>query len=125
MNDLIKTSPFTLRALVKYGLAMIAMLALLAYVVFQARFLIEGPEIILKEEPARVESERTVMLTGFAKNITEIYLNGRQIFTDEYGNFNEALVLENGYTIATIAAVDRYGRQTRVVRPFIYSPTNN
>ena len=93
---------------------------LLAYLVFQARFLLQGPIIVLTDEPANVQEERVVMLSGSVKNITRLTLNGRQIFTNELGYFDEALVLENGYTIATLAATDRYGRETNVTRPFVY-----
>lgn len=92
------------------------------YVLFQARYLITGPQIALAPEPAVVQQERVVTLSGTAYNIARIYLNGRPIFTDERGNFEEALVLENGYTVATLRAEDRYGRTTRVIRPFVYRP---
>jgi hypothetical protein len=92
------------------------------YVLFQARFLIAGPQIVLQREPNIVHNERTIYLEGVAYNITHLWLNDRQIFTDEAGHFKEALVLENGYTRATLRAKDRYGRETRVERPFVYTP---
>lgn len=92
------------------------------YVLFQARFLIAGPEIVLAVEPSVTHNERTIQLEGTAYNITHLWLNDRQIFTDKAGHFTEALVLENGYTIATLRAKDRYGRETRVERPFVYTP---
>jgi len=95
---------------------------LLGYLVFQARFLLQGPIITLTSEPDVVQTERVVVLSGSVRNITRLTLNGRQIFTNEYGYFDEALVLENGYTIATLAATDRYGRETTVTRPFVFTP---
>lgn len=94
------------------------------YVIFQARFLITGPQIILTNEPSSQHNERVITLEGTAFNITRLWLNDRPIFTDEQGNFKEALVLENGYTIATLRATDRYGRETRVVRSFVYTPAS-
>jgi hypothetical protein len=93
-----------------------------SYVIFQARFLIQGPVITLTTEPPTEQTEQIVTLEGTVKNITRLSLNGRQIFTDETGYFKEALLLENGYTIATIAATDRYGRETKVIRSFVYVP---
>lgn len=92
------------------------------YVLFQARYLITGPQIALAPEPTIVQQERVVTLSGTAYNIARLYLNGRPIFTDEQGAFEEALVLENGYTVATLRAEDRYGRSTRVERSFVYRP---
>lgn len=103
--------------------ALILLLTLLTYAAYQARFLIQGPQITLAEEPAIVHTERSVTLTGDTRNIARITLNGRQIFTDETGIFEEVLWLENGYTVATLSAEDRYGRTTSLVRPFVYQPT--
>ena len=115
---------FTFRALVQGALVVCLLLLLILYILWQARFLIAGPRIVLTTEPARVHNERVVILEGTAANITNLSLNGRQIFTDPTGNFKEALVLENGYTIATIAARDRYGRVTKLERPFMYTPAS-
>ena len=123
MNGL-HTPTVTARGILKYTLIVIGLLCLCAYIAFQARFLIAGPRITLDIEPASVQNTPTITLSGTARNISSIRLNGRQIFTDESGYFKEALVLENGYTIATITAVDRYGRETSVVRPFVYTPTS-
>lgn len=105
-------------------LIILGVLTLLSYVAFQARFLIEGPRVTLIDEPASVQNEKIIRIKGSARNITKITLNGRQIFTDKSGYFDEALVLENGYTITTIAATDRYGREEDVVRQFVYTPTS-
>ena len=94
------------------------------YVVYQARFLIGGPKLYLIDEPDSIQNSQLVHLRGKASNISTISLNGRQIFTDKTGYFNEALLLENGYTIATIQATDRYGRTQRIVKQFVYTPTS-
>jgi hypothetical protein len=114
----------TARGIVKYAIVALFVGCLILYITFQARFLIVGPEITLIHEPASVQNSPTVALEGTARNIAKITLNGRQIFTDQSGYFSEALVLENGYTIATITATDRYGRETKVVRSFVYTPTS-
>ncbi len=95
-----------------------------AYVLFQARFLIAGPQIFLVNGPPIHNNTRVIKLTGTAYNITHLWLNDRPIYTDEAGHFTEALVLENGYTVATLRAKDRYGRETRVERAFVYTPAS-
>lgn len=107
------------------GIVSIIVLALIAgYIVYQARFMIQGPSIVLLNEPPRVLNEHFVTIAGQAQNITRINLNGRPIFTDQAGYFAEAMMLENGYTIATVAATDRYGRTTEVIREFMYVPAS-
>jgi hypothetical protein len=110
------------RSLVQLTGLAIGLLFVLGYVVFQARFLIVGPQITLTDTPAGLSNERQIFLTGVAANISRIWLNDRPIFTDPNGNFKEALVLENGYTMATLRAEDRYGRTTTITQPFVYVP---
>ena len=103
----------------------IALLVLISvYVLFQARFMIAGPQIVLLTGPPIHNNTRVIELTGTAYNITHLWLNDRPIYTDEAGHFTEALVLENGYTVATLRAKDRYGRETRVERAFVYTPAS-
>lgn len=94
------------------------------YVAFQSRLLIAGPNVVLTREPSTIQSERTVTLEGTAHNVVSITLNGRAIFVNEAGAFEELLVLEPGYTIMTIRAHDRYGRVTTLERSFIYSSSS-
>ncbi len=94
------------------------------YLSYQARFLISGPELQLIEEPSVTQTARTVTLKGAAANITELYLNGRPIVTNESGQFEETVVLEDGYSVFRIDAVDRYGRTTYLERPFVYQEEN-
>lgn len=94
------------------------------YGAFQARNFIQGPTITLNSPTENVQTTRMVTLEGTAENIISLSLNGRNIFTNETGAFKERLVLENGYTIMTLTATDRYGRKTSVSRPFIYTPSD-
>ncbi|MCA9362791.1 hypothetical protein KC851_00520 [Candidatus Kaiserbacteria bacterium] len=117
-----ETTPF--RTVIKLCLVVIGLMLMTTYVVFQARHLIIGPEIVLFDAPATHQNERLVHLSGQTHNISRLWLNGRQIYTDAKGRFEEALILENGYTIATLRAEDRYGRETTVTREFVYTPAS-
>lgn len=114
-------SPFTLRTILIYSFAGICVLGFIVYVLFQARFLLAGPQIFL-DPIGSAQTERLLTLQGQARNITRITLNGRQIYTDKNGYFKEALVLENGYTVATLWAEDRYGHITSRTQTFVYTP---
>jgi hypothetical protein len=92
------------------------------YTYFQARNLIHGPAISLYGEIDTIQSERFVTLKGNARNVVILRLNGREIHTDERGDFEQALVLENGYTIMSLEAEDRYGRVMTLTRSFMYKP---
>lgn len=112
------------QTIVKFTGLIISLLLFLAYAVFQARFLISGPQILLTSSLDLRQNVQQVTLTGKTYNISRIWLNDRPIYTDAKGNFEETLVLENGYTIATLRAEDRYGRATTVSKPFMYIPAS-
>lgn len=115
-------APIAFRTVLYYVFLSVLALCFLAYLLFQARFILAGPQIRFTSEIASVQQERVVYLEGKASNIVRLWLNDREIYTDQDGHFREALVLENGYTIATLSAEDRYGRQRAVTRSFVYTP---
>jgi len=121
----IRYKPLLLPRLVKIGAISTALLLSVWYVGFQARFIIEGPRVVLSPEPAVVYKDRVVTLNGTATNITALSINGRPIATDPEGNFSEPVVLENGYTIMSIDARDRYGRAVHIERPLVFMPDDS
>lgn len=118
------TEPLAFRTIVKIIAVAIGLVTIIIYVGFQARHLIIGPQIVMGESPALLQNNREVHLAGSAYNISHLWLNDRPIYTDPQGNFKEALILENGYTVATLRAEDRYGRTTIVTQPFVYAPAS-
>jgi len=94
------------------------------YVAYQARHVILGPLITIHEEPSMALVAPTFLLTGLAENIVSLSLNGRDIYTDDTGNFSETLVLPLGYTIMTLTAKDRYGRVHSVERTYVRQGTS-
>lgn len=115
---------FTFRTIVTLAGASVVLMLVMAYVLFQARYLISGPEIELTVAPPILHNEQRIELTGTARHLSRLWLNGRQIYTDQHGYFREALILERGYTVATLRAEDRYGRTTELTRPFVYIPAS-
>jgi hypothetical protein len=120
MSPQLPYTHLTFRTIFLYGLTLLGILIVVGYILFQARFILEGPQIALHEGYESLQTARTITLEGTAQNIVRITLNGRQIYTDASGNFKEVLVLENGYTVATLRAEDRYGRSTDLQKAFVY-----
>lgn len=117
----LKLHRLTLSGFLKIGLLLAGLAVAFWYIHFQARYFIEGPRVALESPTAVQQNSRIISVTGSAENITDITLNGRKIYTDEEGNFLEPLVLENGYTIMTIVAKDRFGRLTTLSKEFFYA----
>jgi len=116
-----------LRTVLKYSFVFLLGLSFLSYSIFQARFLLQGPQLTIIDPLPAQQAQRAVTIQGQADNIVRLTLNGREIFTNKTGYFETTLVLENGYTVATFAALDRYGRTRTYEQEFIYTPaiTNN
>ena len=112
----------SLRSILYYVSISLVIALFVGYAVFQARFLIAGPVVTLINPPQTVQTQRLITLEGTVQNIVFLTLNGRQIYTDKSGYFKEDLVLENGYTIATLQANDRYGRSRSYEQEFVYAP---
>ena len=112
----------TLGTVIRFlGLVTVIVL-IIVYVQFQARNILLGPTISLSSSDMVVQHERTIVLTGVARNIVKLTLNGREIHTNEKGDFTQTLVLENGYTIIELAAQDRFGRTTSLMREYVFVP---
>ena len=103
-------------------LFLVLFLLLGSYSLFQARFLILGPNIsiISPKDGARIDSP-VVLVEGVAKNIAYISLDDRPIFIDPKGNFSEKLIAPSGLSIITMRARDRFGRQTEKTIRVVYN----
>ncbi len=112
--------PVSIERVLKFIFIAVCIVFFASYTYFQARNLIHGPSIVLTQEFETVQTERALLLEGNARNVVVLRLNGREIHTDERGNFSETLVLQNGYTTMTLEAVDRYGRDTVLERTYIF-----
>ncbi len=87
-------------------------LLFILYVLFQARFLILGPQVwITSPADGETVASPVVTVSGRAKNIAWISLNGRQIFTNEEGFWSEKLLVSRGMSIMTAQVRDRFGRE--------------
>jgi len=115
---------FSFRTAIQGSLIFICLLLAAVYISYQARFLIIGPRITLTTEVPMLQNSRQITLTGQAENISRLWLNGRSIFTNRNGQFTAAVILENGYTVTTLVAEDRYGRSTTITHPFVYTPAS-
>lgn len=83
------------------------------YALFQARFLILGPRVRISS-PANgaVVEAGAITVEGRAGNVAWISMQGRQIYVDENGLFQEKLIAPSGPSIITVSARDRFGRET-------------
>lgn len=106
-------------------LAKIVVIAILVggfvfYGLYKSEDFLRGPKIII-ESPANGQtvSNSYLEIRGAAKNVSLLYLNGRQIFTDKNGIFKENLLLARGYNIIEVSAKDKFNREIKLKREIV------
>ena len=116
----------TPKLIVSVSIIAIVTIGLAIYGYSQSREYLRGP-VIMIDEPINGSSSTTslVSLRGSARNISFLTLNGRQIFTDEQGRFSESLLLQNGYSIMTLEAKDRFGHIVEKRLELVYKSLEN
>lgn len=82
------------------------------YFLFSFQSFWRGPSLTIDfpEEGAGLDNSH-VLVKGRAGGITKLELNGRPIYTDEKGNFEEELILASGLNIIELKADGRFGRK--------------
>ncbi len=91
------------------------------YTFYEIQRVIFGPNItIATPKNGDSVSDSLLEVTGVAKNIKEMTLNGRKIFMDENGNFKEEVLLSYGYNSLDLKASDKFGSNTEKVVEVIY-----
>ncbi len=73
-----------------------------------------GP-IISLSSPQNGETVHDELITvkGNIKNATAVFFNDRKIYLTEAGDFQEKLIVPEGYTIMEVSAEDRFHRTAR------------
>lgn len=105
---------------VKIGIIFVLIIGFAFYGFYKARDFLKGPKIFI-ESPREgvVISSSYTEIKGTVKNVSTVYFNGRQIFTDEKGFFKEALLLARGYNIIEVSAQDKFGRKVKEQREVV------
>ena len=96
------------------GIVLLLLLSFGVYGLYKAKAYLEGPRITI-ESPVNGQSlgESFTEIIGKTSNISSLFLNGRQIFTDKDGGFKGDLLLAEGYNIIEVSGADKFGRATK------------
>ena len=72
---------------------------------------LRGPSLtIMTPQNYALLTEPLLTVRGEARRVAKIRLNGREIFTNEEGIFEDRLLVPPGYSIMTITADDTFNR---------------
>lgn len=72
--------------------------------------LISGVKIDVKVEQVEEEDSGLFSLKGNAAHATFISINGREIFIQKNGDFEEKIALPEGYSVITLFARNKFGK---------------
>ena len=90
----------------------IMLVLVVGYGLFEARRLLAGPEVvILSPTNGAAVAGPTITVRGTAKNVSFFTIDDAPAFTDPAGNFSVTLSPPPGYTVVTVASIDRFGRR--------------
>lgn len=90
------------------------------YFLYQARGYLLGPRLAVESPgPGETIHDAYLKISGQAFNVASLSLNGRQIFTDKNGIFEERLLLARGYNIIELTAADKFGRVKKEKREVV------
>lgn len=81
-------------------------------------FLVNGVKIEANVE--RNTNSSITRITGKAPKATSITLNGREIFVDKEGNFSEDVSVLPGFSIITLLAHDKFGKEAQKEFEIVY-----
>lgn len=100
-------------SILKIALFSLLGLVILIYSLFQAQKLISGPVILISSPQNGATYNQTLIeVDGRALNVTELTLDGRQIFTDNNGYFKEKLLLSPGLNVIQLEGTDKFKSHT-------------
>jgi hypothetical protein len=113
--------PWTLKRIMSVGIWVLFILCIIGYAIYQSRAVREGPVITVSTpQNGATVTEPLIRVSGVATQAKELYLDGRGIFIDLKGHFNEELLLLPGYNIIELTAKDAGGRETRTTIELAY-----
>lgn len=107
-------------------IALIGMICIIffGYVLYEARFLIDRPElIILSPQNNTIVTKPLLTISGQANNISGLTINGRQIMIRQDGTFDDKLLLLDGYNTIEAKVKNKFGQETtRILEVVLLEP---
>ncbi|MDO8493613.1 MAG: hypothetical protein Q7S19_03675 [bacterium] len=83
------------------------------YTLYEARFLIDGPELVIFSPKNHVTvTDSLLEIHGQVKNLSSLTINGRLIMIRPDGLFDDKLLLLDGYNTIEAKVKNKFGQET-------------
>jgi hypothetical protein len=114
----------TIKKMLGIGSAIILTAVVFGYGYFRTKDFLEGPVLeITTPKNGEMFSSALISVAGLSKNLSFLSIDGRKIFTNKDGVWEEKLLLQNGVNIIEVQATDRFGRENTQVMRVVYDET--
>ncbi|MBI3632830.1 MAG: hypothetical protein HY226_00905 [Candidatus Vogelbacteria bacterium] len=91
-------------------------LLVIMYVVYEARFILYGPELTIFSPTNNLQTNSPLLnVTGKAKNISMLKVNGRPIMITPDNLFTDKLLLLPGYNRIEVKAQNKFNQEKSVI----------
>jgi hypothetical protein len=112
LESLLRVEQKALAKMIRKSSYILFFVLLVAYALFQGRYLILGPRVVVESPINNNLIDAGVMIvSGQTKNVSSLTLDDRQIYTDVEGRFEEKLIAHPGINIIKLSLRDRFGRE--------------
>lgn len=103
----------------------ILLFVLIGFIAFRnMREVFGGVKIDARVEQAENLNNNIFNLNGNAKHATFISINGREIFIQKNGDFKEKIAMPEGYSVVTIFARNKFGKDQEKTLEFYTPPSS-
>ncbi|MFO0702353.1 MAG: helix-turn-helix domain-containing protein [Candidatus Andersenbacteria bacterium] len=103
--------------LVRFGLIGLGVLTVALYLILSVANLTRAPQLSLEEPTSdRVVTDSSLVVVGQTTSGATLSINDQPVHVSEDGHFRETLNLQQGLNEVVLAARNKLGRETRIVR---------
>jgi hypothetical protein len=113
----------SIKKILGLGSAVIVVCVVLGYGYSRTKDFLAGPVlgITTPKNGEMVSSSPLVEIKGSSKNLSFLNLDGRKIFTDKDGIWEEKLLLQPGVNIIEVRGIDRFKRENLQIMRIVYN----
>ncbi len=100
----------------KIGLILLICSIVLGYALYEGRFIINGPElVILSPKNHLIVANSLLEIHGYVKNLSSLTIDGRQIMIRPDGFFDDKLLLLDGYNTIEAKVKNKFGQEAEKI----------
>lgn len=121
-HKVLKTNPLShLPVFIRYFLIIAVALFLVGYLAMQVKNIVEPPELsVYSPADGFVTVDAQAIVQGSTGKEVEVSINGKDIGTNEQGQFEEKIDLAPGVNTLLISAKKKHGKTTDITRHVVY-----